>query len=93
MKHQVITPILLGKLKKKTTPKKRLIIFYGYERLGMKYRIVIRNILNKRVTPLTIFFDTKEYALQRMKESYTSELANNLIYDLQTDEETEKNEA
>ena len=59
----------------------------------MKYRIVIRNILNKRVTPLTIFFDTKEYALQRMKESYTSELANNLIYDLQTDEETEKNEA
>ena len=59
----------------------------------MKYRIVIRNILNKRVTPLTIFFDTKEYALQRMKESYTSELTNNLIYDLQTDEETEKNEA
>jgi hypothetical protein len=59
----------------------------------MKYRIVIRNILNKRVTPLTIFFESKEYALQRMKESYTSKLSNNFIYDLQTNEEAEKNEA
>lgn len=59
----------------------------------MKYRIVIRNILNKSVTPLTIFFESKEYALQRMKESYTSELSNNFIYDLQNNEEAEKNEA
>jgi hypothetical protein len=59
----------------------------------MKYRIVIRNILNKSVTPLTIFFESKEYALQRMKESYTSKLSNNLIYDLQNNEEAEKNEA
>jgi hypothetical protein len=59
----------------------------------MKYRIVIRNILNKRVTPLTIFFESKEYALKRMKESYTSKLSNNFIYDLQTNEEAEKNEA
>lgn len=59
----------------------------------MKYRIVIRNLLNNHITPLTVFFETKEYALKRMKESYTSELSNNLIYDLQTNEEAEKNEA
>lgn len=56
----------------------------------MKYRIVIRNILNNRITPITIFFETKEYALERMRESYTSELSSNLVYDLQSYDEVKK---
>jgi hypothetical protein len=54
----------------------------------MKYRIVIRNLLTKHVTPLTIYFDSKDYALERMKE-YTSKLSSHLIYDLQSEEEGE----
>ena len=53
----------------------------------MKYRIVIRNIRNKHVTPLTKYFDSKEYALKRMKESYTSPLAPDCVYDLEAKEE------
>lgn len=55
----------------------------------MKYRIVIRNIKNGRVTPLTIYFESKAYALERMQESYTSKLSSHLIYDLQSEEEGE----
>lgn len=55
----------------------------------MKYRIVSRNLLNNRITPITIFFETKDYALQRMKESYQSNL-NHVIYDLQSKEEADE---
>ena len=54
----------------------------------MKYRIVIRDVLTKRITPLTIFFETKEYANQRLRESYTSKLPSHSIYDLQSTEES-----
>ena len=56
----------------------------------MKYRIVIRNILTNHVTPLTIYFDSKEQAHKRMKESYFSELPSHSIYDLQSESEGEK---
>ena len=55
----------------------------------MKYRFVSRNLLNNRITPITIFFETKDYALQRMKESYQSNL-NHVIYDLQSKEEADE---
>ena len=55
----------------------------------MKYRIVSRNLLNNRITPFTIFFDSKAYALQRMKEDYRSNLAH-VIYDLQSKEEADE---
>lgn len=48
----------------------------------MRYRIVIRNLLSNHITPLTIYFDTREYALARMKESYHSKDAR-FIYELQ----------
>ena len=48
----------------------------------MKYRIVMRNLISNRITPLTIYFDTREYALERMKESYYS-VDSRFIYELQ----------
>ena len=55
----------------------------------MKYRIVSRDLLNNRITPITIFFETKDYALQRMKEDYRSGLSH-VIYDLQSKEEADE---
>ena len=48
----------------------------------MRYRIVIRNLTNGHITPLTKYFDSREYALERMKESYSS-TDTKLIYELQ----------
>ena len=48
----------------------------------MKYRIVIRNLITGHITPLTKYFDSREYALERMKESYSSN-DTKLIYELQ----------
>jgi hypothetical protein len=56
----------------------------------MEYRIVIRDLINKRVTPLTVYFESKEYALKRLEESYTSPLSNHFIYDLEPKEEGDK---
>jgi hypothetical protein len=48
----------------------------------MKYRIVIRNLVTNHITPLTKYFDSREYALERMRESYSSN-DTRLIYELE----------
>ena len=49
--------------------------------------------MNKRIVPITIYFESREFALHRMKESYTSELHNFSFYDVQSRNEADNNEA
>lgn len=57
----------------------------------MRYRIVIRNLITNHITPVTKYFDSKEYALERMKESYSNNSDARFVYDLEPEPEPSSN--